>query len=81
MTNVDGVMNSHRGFADADWAGDMTTRKSTSACVFQIKSTVSWRSNRQLIVALSSTEAEYVALSNATQEVVWLRCLKTTKLL
>ena len=33
-TNVDGVMNSLCGYADADWAGDMTTQKSTSGYVF-----------------------------------------------
>ena len=35
--------------------------------------TVSWRSKRQEIVALSSTEAEYIALSFAAQELMWLR--------
>ena len=64
------------GFADADWAGDVDTRKSTSGYVFQIgSSTVSWSSKRQTMVALSTTEAEYVALSYATQETIWLRKL------
>uniref|UniRef100_A0A7M5V2B3 Polyprotein n=1 Tax=Clytia hemisphaerica TaxID=252671 RepID=A0A7M5V2B3_9CNID len=64
------------GFADADWAGDIDTRKSTSGYVFKVgNSTVSWKSKRQSIVALSTTEAEYVALSQATQEVIWLRTL------
>ncbi len=62
------------GFTDADWAGDIVERKSTSGYVFQIcGGTVSWRSKRQEIVALSSTEAEYVALSFAAQELMWLR--------
>ena len=65
-----------RGYADADWAGDQTTRKSTSGYAFQIgNSTISWRSKRQSIVALSSTEAEYVSLSLATQEATWIRTL------
>ena len=34
---------------------------------------VSWRSKKQTCVALSTAEAEYVALSQATQEVTWLR--------
>ena len=64
------------GYADADWAGDVNTRKSTSGYVFQIGgSTISWMSKRQSIVALSTTEAEYVALSTATQEAIWLRSL------
>ena len=54
------TMNCLRGFADADWAGDVMTRKSTSGYVFQIgTSTISWKSKLRSIVALSSTEAEY----------------------
>ena len=61
------------GYSDADWAGDVDTRRSTSGYVFQIgSSTVSWSSRKQATVAKSSTEAEYVALSSATQEAVWL---------
>jgi hypothetical protein len=64
------------GFSDSDWAGDVVTRRSTSGYVFQLgKSTISWCSKRQQTVAKSSTEAEYVALAMATQEVVWLRRL------
>ena len=64
------------GYTDADWAGDVDTRRSTSGYVFQIGSgTVSWSSRKQQTVAKSSTEAEYVALSSATQEAVWLRRL------
>ena len=60
-------------YADADWAGDKATRKSTSGNVFMIgNSCITWRSKRQSIIALSSTEAEYVSLSHATQEAVWL---------
>ena len=77
--NFDEV-HSLRGYTDAGWAGDMTTRKSTFGYVFQIGSSmVSWTSQRQSIVALLSTEAEYVALSNATQEVIWLRTLLNGK--
>ena len=64
------------GYADADWARDVDARKSTSGYVFQIgSSTVSWTSKRQTVVALSTTEAEYISLSYATQETVWLRKL------
>ncbi|KAK3749555.1 hypothetical protein QZH41_007287 [Actinostola sp. cb2023] len=64
------------GYSDADWAGDIDTRKSTSGYVFQFgNGTVSWSSRKQSTVAKSSTEAEYVALSSATQEAIWLRRL------
>ena len=49
---------------------------STSGYVFRIgNSTVSWSSKKQKTVARSSTEAEYVALSYASQEAIWLRRL------
>ena len=64
------------GFTDSDWAGDVQTRKSTSGYVFKYgNSTISWASRRQSTVAKSTCEAEYVALSMATQEAVWLRRL------
>ena len=64
------------GFSDSDWAGDLVTRRSTSGYVYQFgQSTLSWCSRRQKTVAKSSTEAEYVALSIATQEAIWLRRL------
>ena len=64
------------GFADADWAGDVSPRKSTPGYVFRLGgATISWKSKRQPIVTLSSTEAEYVALCTAAQEAIWLRHL------
>ena len=64
------------GYCDADWAGDPDTRRSTSGYVFRIgDATVSWSCQKQKTVAKSSTEAEYVSLSYATQEAVWLRRL------
>ena len=64
------------GYSDADWGGDLTTRRSTTGYVFQIdKNTVSWCSKRQGCVSKSTTEAEYVALSTACQEGIWLRRL------
>ena len=64
------------GYSDADWAGDINDRKSTSGYVFIMSgSAISWRSKKQSSVALSTAEAEYIALSSATQEVMWLRQL------
>ena len=64
------------GYSDADWAGCIETRKSTSGQVFRFgECTISWRSRKQSIVALSTTEAEYVSLCESAQEAVWLRRL------
>ena len=64
------------GFSDADWAGDQNDRKSTSGYIFQISNAaVSWRSKKQSCVALSTAEAEYMALSSAFQEAAWMRQL------
>ena len=61
------------GYSDADYAGDLDDRHSTSGNIFPMCSgAVNWLSKKQLIVTLSTAEAEYVALSMATQEAVWL---------
>eukprot|EP00253_Pinus_taeda_P021683 PITA_21683 len=62
-----------RGFVDADWAGDLDQRRSTSGYVFNLfGGAVSWMSTKQSVVALSTTEAEYMAATHASKEVVWL---------
>ena len=64
------------GYSDADWAGDVEDRKSTSGYLFQISgAAVSWRSKKQTCVALSTAEAEYMALASAAQEAIWMRQL------
>lgn len=66
------------GYSDSDWAGDKTDRKSTSGYCFKLgkdNGIISWRTNKQSCVALSTAEAEYVALANTAQESVWLRHL------
>ena len=55
--DLERVLDIH-GFVDADWAGDMYQRRSTSGYVFSLfGGTVSWKSKRQSVVALSTTEA------------------------
>lgn len=65
-----------QGFTDADWACDTAGRHSTSGYCFNLGSAaVSWCSKKQFTVALSSTEAEYIAATMAAQECIWLKCL------
>jgi hypothetical protein len=62
------------GYTDADWAGDIESRRSTSGYVFMRNGgCIRWESQKQRSVALSSTEAEYMALSEATKGAVWLK--------
>ena len=64
------------GYSDADWAGDIDDRRSTSGYVFSMSGgAISWRSKRQTCVSLSTAEAEYIALASAAQEAVWLQRL------
>lgn len=62
------------GYTDADWGGCLNTRKSTGAYLFLLYGgPISWSSKRQQTVALSSTESEYMAETQATKEAIWLR--------
>ena len=72
---LDRVLDIH-GFVDADWAGDLDQRRSTSGYVFNLfGGAVSWMSKKQSVVALSTTEAEYMAATHASKEAVWLQRL------
>lgn len=64
------------GYSDADYAGDIETRRSTSGYVFMFgNGIISWGSERQKSVALSTTESEYMAAAHAMKELVWLHRL------
>lgn len=64
------------GYSDADYAGNKETRRSTSGYVFLLgENIVSWGSERQKSVALSTTESEYIAASVAVKELIWLQHL------
>ena len=64
------------GFCDADWAGDASDRRSTTGYVFMLGGgAISWNSKKQPTIALSTTEAEYMAVSQCTREALWLRQL------
>ncbi|KAL4091689.1 hypothetical protein QTP88_026341 [Uroleucon formosanum] len=63
-----------KGYSDADYAGDLDTRRSTSGSVFTLRSgSIARSSRRQQCVRLSTTESEYIALSRAVQELTWLK--------
>lgn len=65
-----------KGFSDADWASDLDERKSTTGYIFTIfGGAISWSSKRQATVALSSTEAEFMATVATIQEAIWLKNL------
>jgi hypothetical protein len=61
------------GYCDADWGGDLEDRRSTTGFVFMIGGgAISWSSKRQPTIALSTTEAEYMANTQATKEAIWI---------
>jgi ribonuclease HI len=63
-------------YCDAEWGGCTATRRSTAGFVLRVfNSSISWMSKKQKTVALSSTEAEYVALSAVMAEIRWLHQL------
>ena len=62
------------GYTDSNFMSDKNSRKSTSRYVFTLGSgAISWRSVKQSCITDSTTEAEYVAASEAAKEAVWLR--------
>ena len=72
---VYGNKDSSGAYSDADW-GSGSDRKSVGGSVFLLNgAAVSWTSKKQTSIALSTTEAEYLAMTQAAKEIVWLRIL------
>jgi len=64
------------GYVDSDFANNVDDRRSITGYVyFMAGGPVSWQSHSQKTVALSSMEAEYMALAAATQEALWLKMI------
>ena len=62
------------GFTDSNWAGDKDSRRSTSGYLYTLyNGSISQKSAKQPIVATSSTEAEYIAYTEAAKEGLWIR--------
>jgi hypothetical protein len=65
-----------RGYVDSNFAGDLKKRKSTTGYMFIItEGAMSWVSKLQTVVALSTTEAEYMAATQAYKEAIWMKKL------
>ncbi|KAG8488139.1 hypothetical protein CXB51_018349 [Gossypium anomalum] len=68
----DGVI----GYVDADFAGDLDRRRSLTGYVFTIGGcAISWKATLQTTITLSTTEAEYMAITEACKEAIWLKGL------
>lgn len=72
--NADDMELPLKGYTDSDWAGNVVDRTSTSGYLWTLSGApISWSAKKQTSIALSSTEAEYVAMTRAVQEGLWLR--------
>lgn len=73
----DGARNNLHAYSDTDFAGDIDTARSTGGYIIKKGNCViGWRSRLQGNVTLSTTEAEYVGLSDTARELMWFRCLE-----
>ena len=64
------------GYCDADYAGDLDNRRSTTGFLYLLHGgAITWLSKRQPTVAVSTTEAEYIAAAQTIKEALWLRGL------
>ena len=64
------------GYSDADWAGCVDNRKSTSGgCFYLENNLMSWISKKQNLVSLSTIEAEYIVASSCCAQLLWMKKL------
>ena len=67
------------GFVDPDYAGHIDTSKSLTKYVFQFcGNTVSWKCKLQKVVSLSTTEAEFIVVTEAVKEAIWMKGMTTS---
>jgi hypothetical protein len=72
----DGCNDTVCGYVDSDFVGDLDKRRSTSGYVFTLAGgSISWMSKLQETIALSTTEEEYIVVSHACKEAIWLKGL------
>ena len=63
-------------YTDSDWAADKIQRRSITGYFFKLANgIISWGSHPQKTIALSSMEAEYMAISDCSQQVLWIKTL------
>ena len=63
-----------KGFVDTDLVGDVDNKNNTTGYVYTLRGTVvSWVSQLQKVVALSTTEVEYIAIIEASKEMIWVQ--------
>lgn len=71
--NVDEIIS---GYCDSDWASNIEDRRSCTGYLFLFQgAAISWNSKKQQTIALSTSEAEYMALASSIQEALWLKQL------
>ncbi|KAK3026910.1 hypothetical protein RJ639_041094 [Escallonia herrerae] len=76
MFESDGARGEVSGFMDSDYAGDLDSRSSTTGYIFTFYGgLICWKSVLQSTTALSTTEAEYMALIETAKEALWLKGL------
>jgi hypothetical protein len=62
-------------FSDADWAGSCDRKSTTGFCTFVGGNLVTWKNKKLNVIARSSTEAEYRAMTSTTSELIWIKHL------
>ncbi|MBW0461131.1 hypothetical protein O181_000846 [Austropuccinia psidii MF-1] len=72
--NLQHDLNTIIGISDADWGGSKECRSFSGSLIYY-QGAIGWRSHKQKVVALSSAEAEYNALTECSQDLLWLKQL------